>query len=50
MTYQVKYGSRLVTTLQADDEVSALKMLKLLKLDRYEWNGKIVKLDLVKVD
>jgi hypothetical protein len=44
MTYLVKHGSRLVTTLKTEDYTTALKMFKMLKLDRYEWNGQLVKL------
>ena len=50
MAYQVKHGARLVTTLQVDDEASALKLFRMLKLDRYEFNGQPIKLDIVKID
>ena len=50
MAYQVKHGAKLVTTLQVDDEATALKMFKMLKLDCYEFNGRPAKLDLVKID
>lgn len=46
MTYAIKFGSRLITTLHATDDAQALRLFKAGKYDRYEVNGKPIKLTL----